>query len=370
MLFLVDLASTTSVHTSLDRSILARTLRDAGTAFASLIYEMRTTDTLSVFVRRCKKCFSHLESDRRVGDKLLALLEQVPVLDEIKKMKGSVEMNSLRQAKLINERGVYLIQNTRRAHMRQRHEQQQRKYEEGAASSSPPANIFDEFGIEMETSGGGGGGGDGLQEALGHFVSLTLKVDATAALPQPVNKTYSFDELNELQNILMLLSNNNSSSSDTGDGGQGADENERIIGYFTRLFAQVTAVAELLVHLVQHGCFFFDDVTAHVYCDMNRTIEDEDDNTARPSLCMSSPHLTSERGSSANDALVRLTGLLGESLSAWLAYCSTLRDQYHCLNSLTIDQIKYLCLHMSKLFVNATKEDDAVVSSKNKIRKN
>jgi hypothetical protein len=74
--FLVDLTSS-STSTSMDRSVLAKTLKEAGTAFASLIYELNTEDGFYVFMELCEKCFSHLDSDRFIAAKLRAIKDQV-----------------------------------------------------------------------------------------------------------------------------------------------------------------------------------------------------------------------------------------------------------------------------------------------------
>jgi hypothetical protein len=114
--FLVELVSTTSTTTNetsatnMNRSILAKTLKEAGTAYASLIYNWKIDDTFNRFISHCILVCSHLESDRNIAQKLLKCRENIEILQEIINMKGNVEMNSLKQAKILNENGVYKIE--------------------------------------------------------------------------------------------------------------------------------------------------------------------------------------------------------------------------------------------------------------------
>ena len=110
---LVDMASMTSVGSNeqvLDKTIFAKTLKEAGSAFASLIYELKTDDGFHQFMSLCEKVCSHLQTDKQIAKKLLDVKDKVPMLEEIKKRRGQVESNALNEAKMVNDFGVYKIE--------------------------------------------------------------------------------------------------------------------------------------------------------------------------------------------------------------------------------------------------------------------
>jgi hypothetical protein len=110
---LVDMASMTSVGANeqvLDKTIFAKTLKEAGSAFASLIYELKTDHGFYQFIELCEKVFSHLQTDKQIAKKLLEVKDKVPMLEEIKKRRGQVESSALNDVKLLNDFGVYKIE--------------------------------------------------------------------------------------------------------------------------------------------------------------------------------------------------------------------------------------------------------------------
>ena len=112
---LVDMASMSSAGDTqngaqtFDMTIFAKTLKEAGSAFASLIYELKVDDGFYQFMNLCEKVCSHLQTDPKIADKLKAVKDKVPLLEEIKKRRGQVESNALNEAKQLNEYGVYNI---------------------------------------------------------------------------------------------------------------------------------------------------------------------------------------------------------------------------------------------------------------------
>jgi hypothetical protein len=110
--FLVDLASmgtSSGTDVSMDKAVFAKALKEAGTAFAYLIYKLTVDVTFFEFMGLCEKVCSHLESDRKIADKLLAVKDKVDLLEEIKRKKGNVELTSIETAADINCNGVYRI---------------------------------------------------------------------------------------------------------------------------------------------------------------------------------------------------------------------------------------------------------------------
>jgi hypothetical protein len=115
--FLVDISTTVSssqLSDNIDSTIFAKTLKEAGTAYASLIYELKQGDDFAQFVELSEKVCSHLESDKRIADKLLAIKDKSNLLNEIKNIKGGVELNSIKKVKQINDEGVFRIHNAYR----------------------------------------------------------------------------------------------------------------------------------------------------------------------------------------------------------------------------------------------------------------
>lgn len=114
---LVELVSMSSSSynesvSSLNRTLFAKTLRDAGTAYASLIYELNVEQTgFFTFMQLCKTVCMFLQTDAQIAEKLRRLCDKVQLLDEIKRMRGHVELESLKEAKLINKLGLYRINN-------------------------------------------------------------------------------------------------------------------------------------------------------------------------------------------------------------------------------------------------------------------
>lgn len=88
---------------------MAKTLKEAGSAYASLIYELTPKTSYFEFMGLCETVCSHLESDSKVARKLIDISDQIELLNEVKRMKGNVELESLKQAKDINKFGVYSI---------------------------------------------------------------------------------------------------------------------------------------------------------------------------------------------------------------------------------------------------------------------
>lgn len=153
--FLVELASTSSTYneslSNLDRSVFAKTLKEAGTAYASLIYDLRSQTTFFEFMNICDTVCSYLESDRNIASKLLTVSKKIAFLEEIKVMRGNVELDSLKQAKQINKLGVYRIGH---------------RIDDVNAQFKMQLKVIDENGVEK--------------------------------------RTYTLQQLDELQNILML----------------------------------------------------------------------------------------------------------------------------------------------------------------------
>ena len=91
--FFIELVSTSSdndnagSHGGISRSILATTLFQAGSAFASLIYEFKVNDGFFRFIEMAEKVCMNLVSDKKIASKLTGVKDMVPLLDEIKRSR-------------------------------------------------------------------------------------------------------------------------------------------------------------------------------------------------------------------------------------------------------------------------------------------
>lgn len=57
----------------------------------------------------CDTVCSHLESDLNIAKNLIIVKENLALLQEVHRVKGNVELTSLKRAKSINKWGLYLI---------------------------------------------------------------------------------------------------------------------------------------------------------------------------------------------------------------------------------------------------------------------
>ena len=113
----------------------------------------------------CDTVCSHLDSDKKIAEKFEAVREKIELLREIKEMKGNVELDSLKQAKQINEHGVYKV---------------------GAAVATL-------LKVDRDSDS------DREENAFGVVELKVLDKDGVN-----VKKDYNLRQLDELQNILML----------------------------------------------------------------------------------------------------------------------------------------------------------------------
>ena len=70
-------------------TILAKNLFEACSAYASLIYEFNLSDDFFKFIQLAEIVCSYLTTDKKIAEKLLAVKDKVPYLDEIQKSKGN-----------------------------------------------------------------------------------------------------------------------------------------------------------------------------------------------------------------------------------------------------------------------------------------
>jgi hypothetical protein len=337
---LVDMASMTSVGSAeqgIDKTIFAKSLKEAGSAFASLIYELKCDDGFFQFMNLCEKVCSHLDTDKRIAEKLLGVKDKVPLLEEIKKRRGQVESNALNDAKILNQFGVYKI--------------------DISASLKSKINLLDSSQIKISDL-------------------INLEIES-----KPSKRYYKFEDLEELQNILMLVaprksknyhrSKSSANDSTTSDLVDQEDESETL-EYFIEIFSRVIRLAEIYLKLANCSCLFFENCQVKVYCDIfnNRL-----DKLKEPCLVLSNlnnffqvatttkpkpkPNSSIENRTDTLSALNSVCSILEDTYEIWCTFISMLRDKYNYLNYFTISQIKYLYTHLNRFIIGNLKSAKA-----------
>lgn len=307
--FLVDLASmssSTSNDTSLDKAVFAKTLKEAGTAFAALIYELNVEKTsFYEFMNLCERVCSHLESDRSIAQKLLGVKDKVDLLEEIKKKKGNVELSSLEAAKDINQKGMYRIR-------------------------------LDQRPVGTEES---------IQ--ISDLISLEVKTASSSTV-------YKYENLRELQNILMLIAPRRARSESTENAMQvdtaestSLDDESATLEYFIELFSNVNRLAEVYLRLLRDGCIFFDSFDVKIHSDITGQRLNVD---KLPVLEISLYNNNIEIKDTTSPTLVSiglLCSLMEHTLASWTSHVASLRDQYVSLNYFCLKQIRFLLINLS-----------------------
>lgn len=136
------------------------------------------------------------------------------LLDEIQNSKGDVEISSLKRANKINNCGVYKI----------------------ISKSNEKMEVAD-------------------------LITLELLDDSDS----PGTKVYTYEELKDLQSILMLFAPRK--KQDTAD-----EEIDVTLARFIETFAGVTHLAEVYISLEEHGCSFFDRFELKIFCGGGRNM--------------------------------------------------------------------------------------------------
>lgn len=217
---LVDLISESESTT------LAKTLLDACKAYNKLIYDFQVNDGFFRFIELAEIVCSFLSSDKNIASKLKYVSDKVPILDKVQKSRGNV-MSSLNKAKRINDFGVYKI--------------------------SPAVRSVSNSLDEIEATGG---------VRLEELISLELigeapREEMTSMESMGETEVYSYEELKDLQSILMLFVPRQEKKNDR--------ESEAVLETFIETFNGVVRLVELYLQLNEHGCSFFQQFKVNIY---------------------------------------------------------------------------------------------------------
>ncbi|XP_041073204.1 E3 ubiquitin-protein ligase rnf213-alpha-like [Carcharodon carcharias] len=268
----VDLASISAGENDLDVDRVA-CFHDAVLAYSPLLFELKPNAGFTDFMSCLQKLWNALDNDPDLSKKLRDSARHLDWLKTVKESHGSVELSSLSLASAINNNGIYII-------------------------SSQGKNKL----------------------SLGSAITLNLSEvhDDSEEM-----RSYTFEELKELQNKLMLMS---------GKGDHGREEVER----FVEVFANVQRLATSFISLSSAGNMLFRNWKAEVYCSIkNEACMIIDFNLYEVSEIKAIGNVTEQ--------LPILCKKMEIYLEKWKKYMDQQRSQYYYLNFYTAEQIVYLC---------------------------
>lgn len=253
-----------------NRTVLAKTLKDAGSAYAALIYELKPDHDFKKFMSLCEQVCEFLVNDPKIAEKLLAVRDKWQLFDEIVQQTETAERNSLKTAKYLNKNGLYLI-----------------------TAKTGDENSIDEL--------------------------IQLHVVDSSVASSLLTSHYSYTDLKELQNILLLIAPRPSNDGTS-------DEDDVELKYFIQMLDRVSHLALRYLKLIEYGCVYFDEFRIEISCQNGSTKVN---------------HLVNSVDSSM-DCTEHLIIYFDQVLSMWSAYVTSLRDSYDCVNYYTIKQLKFI----------------------------
>ncbi|XP_037333444.2 E3 ubiquitin-protein ligase rnf213-alpha isoform X2 [Pungitius pungitius] len=286
----VDLASISAGENDMDVDRVA-CFHDAVLGYSSMLYELKPDSGFHVFKEAVKKLWRALENDSNLPKKLRDSARHLEWLKTVKDSHGSVELSSLSLASAINSKGIYLIS------------------------------------------------AQGVKK-LSLDTALKLQIPEEHDEGQQM-RSYSLEDLRELQNKLMLMS---------GKGDQGQNE----VDHFAEVFASVQRLAEAFIALYTAGNPLFRHWEAKINCSLS--IEE-------PSIMMDF-RLGSVLGvvfveGSIEEQLPEFCRKMEKCLHFWMDFVDKQRSQHYYLNYYTAEQIVYLCSKLSQQ--NVTNLEDQVL---------
>ncbi|XP_035771851.1 E3 ubiquitin-protein ligase rnf213-alpha-like [Neolamprologus brichardi] len=194
----VDLASISAGENDMDVDRVA-CFHDAVLGYSPMLYDLKQDSDFEKFKDALSKLWNAFDNDRKIPEKLRDTSRQLEWLKTVRESHGSVELSSLSLATSMNERGLYIIK-----------AQQQKK-------------------ITLENS-------------------LTLQIE-----DGHTNMTYTYEDLKELQNKLMLMSGKK-------------QQNQSEVKRFTEVFESIQRLAKVFVDLHTAGNPLFRCWEAKIFC--------------------------------------------------------------------------------------------------------
>uniref|UniRef100_A0A8D2Q7Z3 RING-type E3 ubiquitin transferase n=1 Tax=Varanus komodoensis TaxID=61221 RepID=A0A8D2Q7Z3_VARKO len=265
----VDLASISAGENDMDVDRVA-CFHDAVLGYSSLLYELKRESGFEEFMNCLGKLWKALASDNNLPKKLRDSARYLEWLKTIKESHGSVELSSISLATTINAKGIYTI----------------RAPTEGQKVSVLCLTIPESHGGQEEV------------------------------------RRYSFEELQELMNKLMLMS--------------GKVEQSAEVEKFSEVFSSVQRLALSFIDLYSAGNMLFQSWIADVNC------------SPKNELCIIMnfnlhPSCDLLGNGDITEVLPAICRKMESFLERWNLFVSEKRSQYFYLNFYTAEQIVYLC---------------------------
>ncbi|XP_041076276.1 E3 ubiquitin-protein ligase rnf213-alpha-like isoform X2 [Polyodon spathula] len=287
----VDLASISAGENDLDVDRVA-CFHDAVLGYSSLLYDLKPEADFPAFMQSLKKLWKALESDQNLPKKLCDTARHLEWLKTVKESHGSVEFSSLSLASAINEKGIYII------------------------------SLKNQKKLSLDTA-------------------LELKIPEEHENGQEM-RSYSLEDLKELQNKLMLMS---------GKGEQGQSEVE----HFAEVFSNVHRLAVSFIDLYSAGNMLFRKWEANVYCSENNqagVIMDFHLNKTFEKIIVDGPIV---------EQLPEICRKMEKCLESWQDFMNEKRSQHYCLNYYTAEQIVFLCNKLSAADVDQLEDQQVMM---------
>ncbi|XP_058845819.1 E3 ubiquitin-protein ligase rnf213-alpha-like isoform X2 [Acipenser ruthenus] len=287
----VDLASISAGENDLDVDRVA-CFHDAVLGYSSMLYDLKPEADFPAFMESLKKLWKALESDKDLPKKLCDTARHLEWLKTVKESHGSVELSSLSLASAINEKGIYIISSK---------------------------NL----------------------KKLSLDTALELKIPEEHEGGQEM-RSYSLEDLKELQNKLMLMS---------GKGDQGQSE----VDHFAEVFSNVHRLAVSFIDLYSAGNMLFRKWEANVYCSENNqagVIMDFHLDKTIEEIIVDGPIV---------EQLPEICRKMEKCLESWWDFMNEKRSQHYYLNYYTAEQIVFLCNKLSAADVDQLEDQQVMM---------
>lgn len=249
----------------------------------------------------CEIVWSYLETDKNICDKLIYFgKDKIDQLESIRSQKGNVELSSINKAKQFNLNGVYTIGN-------------------------------------FKTSFISANGVVNLDQTTAISNLIEFEIELVNAGKKAEKKNYTYDDLKELQNILLLVAKKDE-----------IDNDEKDLEYFIEIFNNVVRLARIYLKLLRTGCDLFENFVTHVYCD----ISNQHVLNGRPTVTFTvnskfssggrMQRLIENRTESTSVCLKKVCDYMETCFEMWQRHLITLRNSYTYINYFDTNQIIYL----------------------------
>ncbi|XP_059403390.1 E3 ubiquitin-protein ligase rnf213-alpha-like [Carassius carassius] len=282
----VDLASISAGENDMEVDRVA-CFHDAVLGYSSMLYDLKPDADFQLFKETMKKLWKALGNDPNLPKKLHDSARHLEWLKTVKDSHGSVETSSLSLASAINIHGVYVIS---------------AQHQKFCLEDILKLHIIEEHDEGHET------------------------------------RIYSFEDLRDLQNKLMLMS---------GKGDQGQREVKR----FAEVFASVQRFSCAFIDLFVAGNPLFRHWRAKVNCNSKEACIIMDRDLGSDVSVMMEGDVTEQ--------LPEVCRKMESCLCFWKAFMAKQRSEHYYLNYFTSEQVVYLCSQLTKK--NVTEMNDQVL---------